>query len=115
MRAVVVHPDETKAIEAINLPEAQSAAFGRIQQIVGGFIESVRVTKDMVMLIDEMGRSQNLTLNRRVGDLYVHGIVGTVVLVGVTSTDDGEEYVSIPAQWEDHFTDPETWAAKDAL
>lgn len=66
-----------------------------MQDIVGGYIETVNVRDDLVLIVNEEGVLHELESN-----LYVRGcwIRGTVIAVGV----DGENFADCPLQrpWE---------------
>lgn len=60
------------------------------QQIVGGYIEGVQLTEDLIILCDEEGRLKNYPYNCEVCGII---FVGTILFVGV----DGEEFTDVPA------------------
>ena len=80
--AVVKEPGEEARLEAIwnSLEDLQAA--------VGGYIETVTVADDLVLIVNEEGRLKGLPANCRV---LGHDLVGTVVAVGVK----GEEFCSL--------------------
>ena len=60
-----------------------------LQRVIGGNLESHKVTADCCMLCDEEGRLKGLPFNCHFANLE---IVGPILLVGV----DGEEFCDIP-------------------
>lgn len=60
------------------------------QNLVGGHIETVRITRDILAVINEDGRIIGLPFNHDVAGYDLHG---TIVLVSTN----GEEFASIPA------------------
>lgn len=58
-----------------------------LQKVVGGYIETVDVTTDVVAIVNEEGRILGLAPN-----VHWPGIVGDAFLVSV----DGDEFASIP-------------------
>ena len=58
-----------------------------LQKVVGGYIETVAVTTDVVAIVNEEGRILGLAPN-----VHIPGSVGDAFLVSV----DGEEFASIP-------------------
>lgn len=62
----------------------------QLQSLVGGFVESVRIGANAVMLINEDGRSKNLPPNC--------GYLGPIVFVGIKEgdgTEEGQEWCSL--------------------
>lgn len=70
---------EIRELEIDNTLEA-------LQKVVGGYIETVAVTTDVVAIVNEEGRILGLSPNVRLS-----GIVGDAFLVSV----DGDEFASI--------------------
>lgn len=60
------------------------------QEIVGGYIETVTVASDLVLICNEEGRLMGLPFNVEVANV---GFVGTVIAVGTK----GEEFASLKA------------------
>lgn len=60
------------------------------QDLVGGYIEVLRITEDILAVINEEGRIIGLPFNHDVAGYDLHG---TIVLVATN----GEEFASIPA------------------
>ena len=58
------------------------------QKAVGGYIESVTVAEDMVIICNEEGRLRGLPFNV---ELFGVGFVGTIVVAGVK----GDEFASL--------------------
>lgn len=68
--------DETKALQAI----------------IGGYIETVRLTEDAVMLVDEDGLAKCLPPNPAASAFSGQLIVGTALVVGLAENAAGELY-----------------------
>ena len=60
-----------------------------LQEIVGGYIETVTLAEDMVIICNEEGLIKNLPPNCKICG---HWFVGTIILAGV----DGEEFADVP-------------------
>ena len=60
-----------------------------LQDVVGGYIETVTVATDMVIICNEEGLIKHLLPNCRILGCY---FVGTILAVGV----DGEEFTDVP-------------------
>ena len=71
--------------EFIEIPETLEA----YQAEVGGYIEMVRVTSDLVILCNEEGKLQGLPRNCR---LFGETFVGTLLFVGTR----GEHFADVP-------------------
>ena len=77
-----------------------------LQKIVGGYIETVTLDKDMVIICNEEGRLNGLQRNCKVCGIE---FVGPIIFAGVT----GEEFASVPMGFEDfHELLPSLWPAK---
>ena len=74
IRAIVKRPDEVYGHVA-NI----SADYKNFQRIVGGYIETVYVTDEVVVLCNEEGLLQNLPFNLKI---HGHDIVGTIIVLG---------------------------------
>lgn len=61
-----------------------------LQKAVGGYIETVTLATDLVLICNEEGRLLGLDHNCRICGV---DFVGTIILAGV----DGEEFADIPA------------------
>lgn len=72
-------------------PEIKTVAndLGTLQSIVGGYIETVTLASDLVIICNEEGILWNLPYNLDIGG---HSFVGTVVFAGV----DGDEFADVP-------------------
>ena len=68
-----------------------------LQEAVGGYIETVPIAKDCVIICDEEGLLKNLPFNC---ELCGHWFFGTILFVGV----DGEEFTDVPMAWKDFKT-----------
>ena len=66
-----------------------------LQNLVGGYIETVPISEDSVMIVDEEGMLKNYQHNDLAS--YISGvhIYGTALIVGV----DGEEFTDCPEQF----------------
>lgn len=60
-----------------------------LQGLVGGYIETLPVASDLVAVVNEEGRLQDLAYNM---DIAGQSVVGTIVFVGV----DGGEFTDVP-------------------
>lgn len=60
-----------------------------LQELVGGYIQSIRFTDDSVLLCDEEGKIKHKQANFMI---WSDIIVGTAVIVGV----DGEDFTDCP-------------------
>ena len=65
-----------------------------LQKIVGGYIETVTMFSDIVIICNEEGRIQNLPYNC---EILGEGFVGTIILAGV----DGEDFADAPKKEEE--------------
>lgn len=70
-----------------------SDSLKNLQNFVGGFIETVTVATDLVIICNEEGRLQGLPYNCEVLGIT---FVGDILFVGV----DGEEFADCPADLE---------------
>ena len=62
------------------------------QKAVGGYIETVTISDDLVIICNEEGRLMDLPKNVEVAGI---GFVGTIVVAGV----DGEEFSSVKSRY----------------
>lgn len=87
MRIVVKRPGEPA--EARNIPNE----LDEWQSLVGGYIETVPLTRDLAMVVNEEGKLLRLAPN-----FTYHGdiIVGPAVFVGVKDDD----FIDISRDWE---------------
>lgn len=74
-----------KAIRQMQVPNELPA----LQQLIGGYIESVTLCTDLVVLCDEDGRLKGLPYNCEVCGVTFHG---PIMFVGV----DGDEFCDVP-------------------
>ena len=63
-----------------------------LQNIIGGYLEAVRISEDAVMLVDEDGYVKCLPPNPAATLVAGKVILGTALLVGLAVNDDGELY-----------------------
>ncbi len=64
-----------------------------LQRTVGGYIETVTLTRNLVVICDEEGRLKGKPHNCTVGGVE---FVGDIIVAGV----EGEEIVSYPTDWQ---------------
>lgn len=69
-----------------------------LQREVGGYIETVTLAEDVVILCDEMGRLKDRPDNCEIGGIM---FVGTLLIVGVN----GEEFGDCPEEIVEEFVD----------
>lgn len=74
-----------------------SDSLENLQRIVGGYIETVTVAEDLVIICDEEGRLKGKEPCCTFCDVE---FVGTIVLCGVVRNEDGEaEFGNLPGEW----------------
>ncbi len=78
IKAFVKHPDKAPCFEKI------SADLDAMQELVGGWLEEVKVSSDIVILCDEEGKLKGKVYNCSFGR---YDLVGTIVFVGVKDND----------------------------
>ena len=83
IKVIVMLPGELPEVRTI--PNTLEA----LQEIVGGYIETVTVATDLVAIVNEEGRLMDLSYNV---DLCGVPIVGPLVFAGV----DGDEFCDVP-------------------
>ena len=83
MKAVIKRPGSGPAV--VDIPNTLKA----LQEAVGGYIETVTVFADAVIICNEDGRLLSLPTNVR---LFGIEFVGTILIVGT----DGEEFTDVP-------------------
>lgn len=77
-----------------------------LQKTVGGYIETVTIAEDMVIICNEEGRLNGLSRNCKVCGIE---FVGPIIFAGRA----GEEFASVPMGFEDfHELLPSLWPAK---
>ena len=81
---IIKRPDEPYGHKT-----AVSDTLENLQRIVGGYIECVHVTEDLVIICNEEGKLLGLEPNMRFGIDY---LVGTIIVVG----NDGDSFGDIP-------------------
>lgn len=87
MKALVIAPNAEKQIT-----EVFRADLKNLQELVGGYIEPVRLHDNGVMLVDEDGLMKGLPLNPMASVIAGTKIVGTAVIVG----QEGAEFTDAP-------------------
>lgn len=91
IRAIIKRPDELWG-HMTNI----SPSLENLQRTVGGYIESVHLRDDVVILCDEEGKLKNWDPNIPNPHNKHDILVGTIVVLGV----DGEEFTDLPAAFE---------------
>lgn len=61
-----------------------------LQNIIGGYIETIRIKDDAVLLVDEDGLMKGLMPNPTATNYVGRIILGTALLVGLTKNENGE-------------------------
>lgn len=77
--------------ETLTLTESFEHSLENMQKAVGGYIEAVRISDDIVMWVNEEGKLNDLTPNfnlNGVGDLLLDVVVGDVVITGTNEEGD---------------------------
>lgn len=86
MRAIYKAPGrEPQRVEIGNV-------LGVLQQIVGGYIETVRISENGILIMNEEGKLRGLEPNFFLGAIG-DTIVGPVLIVG----ENGDEFTDLPA------------------
>ncbi len=78
IKAVVKHPNQAPFMTPI------SAELEAMQELVGGYLQEIALSTDIVILCDEEGRLKGKPYNCTFG---THTFVGTIVFVGVKDND----------------------------
>ena len=86
--ALVKRPGE--APRHVNVSNSLQA----LQKNVGGYIETVTVAEDMVIICNEEGRLLGLPYNCTICGV---DFVGPILMVGT----EGEEFADLPCEWKD--------------
>jgi len=84
IKVIIKRPDET-AGHMTNI----SGTLENLQRTVEGYIETVRLTSDMVIICNEEGRLRGLEPNCRIAGI---DFVGTIIVAGVN----GGEFCDVP-------------------
>ena len=88
MKALKIENRKVTLIEIANsTPDEELHA---LQTAVGGYIETVTLAEDAVMIVDEEGLLKALNQNALASLVARQQIVGTAVIVGLTVNADGE-------------------------
>lgn len=85
IKAIIKRPDEKVGRETLI-----NNTLERFQMIVKGYIETVPLTMNSVIICNEEGKIAGLAPNFMFGDIDM--ICGTVIVCGV----DGEEFCDVP-------------------
>lgn len=105
----VLKVETGKVPERIDLPNTLEA----MQQLVGGYIESVWLGDGVCLICNEEGKLSNLEPNRRVGNDI---IAGTFFLAG---DDESGDFVSLNEKqfefYEKQFAEPQTFSESDVF
>lgn len=91
IRAIIKRPDEP-----VGHVTHISNTLKSFQKVVDGPIETVFISSNVVMLVNEEGKIRGLQPNFWIGTIIRELIVGTVCLVGT----DGDEFVDCPMELE---------------
>lgn len=83
IRIFIKRPDV--AVEAIEVPNTLEA----LQELVGGYIESITMSKRLTAIVNEEGVLKNLPFNMCLGGHWLHG---NILFVGI----DGDEFTDVP-------------------
>ena len=83
IKVIVKRPDEPGHMTNI------SNTLENLQRTVGGYIETVTLSTDCVIICNEEGRLQGLPYNCRIAGV---DFVGTIIAAGV----DGENFADVP-------------------
>lgn len=83
IKVIIKEPGKAPEIKTI------TNDLGALQSIVGGYIETVTLASDLVIICNEDGKLWNLPYNFDSGG---QSFVGTVVFAGV----DGDEFADVP-------------------
>lgn len=82
--AVIKNPGREPYVE----PDLENS-LGALQNAVSGYIETVRLSNDAVMIVNEEGRLRGLPVNRAFGRSFF----GVIVVVGCK----GDSFCSLPS------------------
>ena len=86
---------EGRRVELVEIPETNVRdELKALQTIIGGYIETVRIAVDAVMLVDEDGYVKCLPPNPAAAVLAGQMILGTALVCGLAVNEDGEMYFS---------------------
>lgn len=89
MKALKIENRKVTLIDIANsTPDEELHA---MQAAVGGYIETVRISEDAALLVDEEGLLKVLNQNALASLVSRQQIVGTALLVGVETDADGEQ------------------------
>lgn len=86
IKVIIKEPGKAPKIKTI------TNDLGALQSIVGGYIETVTLASDLVIICNEDGKLWNLPYNFDFGG---QSFVGTVVFAGI----DGDNFASFPEQF----------------
>lgn len=90
IRVIVKYPDEP-----VGHPEFIENTLKDFQILVDGYIETITISPDLVIICNENGRMLGLPHNC---DLFGHRLVGTLVFAGVR----GDKFASFPGTLNDY-------------
>lgn len=96
IKVIIKRPDEP-----IGHIEIIDNTLASLQEIVGGYIETVPILHNVTMIVNEEGKIRRMPRNIILGQDFVDMIVGTLILVGVD--DEAEEFTDCPMElktWE---------------
>ena len=81
--------DPGKKLRSVSI----SNTLGNLQKTVGGYIETVTLFSDLVIICNEEGKLLNLPYNC---DILNKSFVGTLIFAGV----DGDEFGDVPVKYQ---------------
>lgn len=91
MRLLNVLKIDGCTIESVKLPAKDvTTTLHALQDLIGGYIEVVRIAEDAALLVDEEGLLKGLSINISASALAMRKLVGKAALVGMTRNDIGE-------------------------
>lgn len=99
MKALRIDSDTAQA-RIIDIDSTDTRTELRAMQTeIGGYLETLRLSRDTVMLCDEMGVLKMLPQNP-LASLIAHRIIlGTVLLVGIEQGDDEDRLTDCPERY----------------
>lgn len=116
-RAVVIEPDGS--VRPLIIPDPPPTELSVLQATIGGYLEPIRHSlPNLTAFCDEDGGTKNLPVNFLATAVFrhrrvPHPIVGTVVVMGATTTDG--EIVSLTPEQADIFLSPASEHILNAL
>lgn len=97
MQCILIKPDQ----RPIKVDIPSDADFSLFQTFVGGYVETLRIGADALLMFDEEGKLKEKKKTSLT--IYVNGyeyeLVGNVLVVGL----DGDKFVDVPERFYDLF------------